>query len=455
LRNFRFLVLPISPVFGERQQIVDTDLPGAVRLADWPGPLVIAELIGRSEAAVGYSYHLFISALASGVPVFTSQNMFEGKYTALEDFETIFVLPGEGEPDIDWFLARVGRTQPSAAARATCEPLCNHWNRIAEALRAEPTATSPVLNRFWQSLPALLEDAPSAAAQREAAQLQAKLDDTGRQLTAARAGLSTRDARIADIMASRSWRLTAPLRFVGRHLRRQKTRRVMNLTNIRHHQLETRPYRWAAIPDLFSADDASRLAATYPCDHFKLVADHDGEKEYEYEARALVGMSADVITNPDDLSDAWRALAIDLLSPEYREAMSILTGYDLSQAPMEANVFHYGPGGSLGAHRDLPDKLVTHVLYFNRSWNSADGGCLRILRSADPADLVAEIPPIVGYSSVIVRSENSWHAVSRVAAGAATSRRSVTVTFYRPGSVSTMWPPRDTTPLHRYRAADL
>ena len=97
---------------------------------------------------------------------------------------------------------------------------------------------------------------------------------------------------------------------------------------------------------------------------------------------------------------------------------------------------------------------MTHVLYFNRSWNSADGGCLSILRSADPADLVAEIPPIVGNSSVLVRSDNSWHAVSRVAKNSASSRRSVTVTFYPPGSVSSMWPPGDTTPLHRYGAAD-
>jgi hypothetical protein len=27
----------------------------------------------------------------------------------------------------------------------------------------------------------------------------------------------------------------------------------------------------------------------------------------------------------------------------------------------------------------------------------------------------------------------------------------MTITFYRPGSVSTMWPPGDATPLHAYR----
>jgi SM-20-related protein len=230
---------------------------------------------------------------------------------------------------------------------------------------------------------------------------------------------------------------------------------MINLDRIRHHRLESDPYEWTAIKDLFASDDSARLATTFPCDHFKLVAGYGGEKDYAYDARSLIGMGADVITHPADLSDAWHALALDLLSPGYRAAMTALSGCDLVHASMEANVFHYGPGNSLGAHRDLPEKLVTHVLYFNRSWNRADGGCLRILRSADPADLVAEIAPIVGHSSVVVRSECSWHAVSPVINGSAQSRRSITVTFYRPGSVSTMWPPEDTTPLHRYHAADL
>jgi Rps23 Pro-64 3,4-dihydroxylase Tpa1-like proline 4-hydroxylase len=92
---------------------------------------------------------------------------------------------------------------------------------------------------------------------------------------------------------------------------------------------------------------------------------------------------------------------------------------------MEVNVFHYGPGGSLGPHRDLPEKLITHVLYFNRSWNNADGGCLCILRSQNPKHLVSEVPPLIGHSAVIVRSEHSWHAVSPVVNHSAHSRRSV------------------------------
>jgi hypothetical protein len=110
----------------------------------------------------------------------------------------------------------------------------------------------------------------------------------------------------------------------------------------------------------------------------------------------------------------------DFLSLEYRNALSALTGCDLSDLPLEVNIFHYGPGASLGAHADLPDKVVTHVLYFNDTWDPDNGGCLSILREKDKSTVVAQIPPLAGNSVVLVRSDNSWHAVSRVVNGCRT-----------------------------------
>jgi SM-20-related protein len=230
---------------------------------------------------------------------------------------------------------------------------------------------------------------------------------------------------------------------------------MIDLPQISRHTLQTEPFAWAEIGNLYSPRNAAALAASFPCDHFKTVMSYGGEKDYEYEARALIAMGADTISQAETLSEAWLSLARGLLSPAYRIAMSLLTGRDLTAAPLEVNVFHYGPGACLGPHPDLTDKLVTHVLYFNQSWNRADGGCLNILRSADAADMAAEVLPIVGNSVVLVRSENSWHAVSRVVDGCHRSRRSLTATFYQHGSVSSMWPPGDTTPLHNYQAADL
>jgi len=52
-----------------------------------------------------------------------------------------------------------------------------------------------------------------------------------------------------------------------------------------------------------------------------------------------------------------------------------------------------------------------------------------------------------------VRSDDSWHAVSRVVKDSHVSRRSLTATFYREGSVSSMWPPGELHSLHSYQPA--
>jgi Rps23 Pro-64 3,4-dihydroxylase Tpa1-like proline 4-hydroxylase len=227
---------------------------------------------------------------------------------------------------------------------------------------------------------------------------------------------------------------------------------MIDRSRIAASQLEATPYRWAAIDRLFSPQDAAALAATFPDDHFKRLAAYDGQKVFDYEIRCLVRQGETSVFRASRLSDAWRALANDLLSPGYRAAMSSLTGLDLTDAPLELNVFRYPPGASHGAHPDHRDKIVTHVLYFNASWNDADGGCLTILRSSDPADVARNVSPRVGNSAVLVRSDDSWHAVSRVAEHCHESRRSLTATFYRPGTVSMVWPSWHQLLLHHYPA---
>jgi Rps23 Pro-64 3,4-dihydroxylase Tpa1-like proline 4-hydroxylase len=445
-RGFQFLALPIGPVLGDHPAILEEDFPEIVRLPTWPHPLLLAELIGNAEAVVGHSYHLAITALTSGVPVFTPQDLSVGKYSALLDFEALYQLDADREPDPDWFLSRVGRAAPAAAVEARLAPLHDHWDRVAAALDDGPRATQPALGRFWQSLPGLLEEREEARDRQ-----RQRIAESSRLLIVARHEITARDQQVAALYNSTSWKLTSPLRFFGRTLRGNGARRNMiNLNQISQHKLETEPYRWARIDGLFSPTDAKALATTYPHDHFKRLSAHGGEKDYEYEARSLIRMGAATPSFPNEMSAAWRSFAEDLLSPAYRNAMSFLTGCDLSDSPLEVNVFHYGPGASLGAHPDLADKIITHVFYFNESWNPKEGGCLSILRSSDARDIVAEVPPLVGTSAVIVRSDNSWHAVAPVVNGSQVSRRSVTVTFYRPGSVSSMWPPDDATPLHRY-----
>jgi hypothetical protein len=231
-------------------------------------------------------------------------------------------------------------------------------------------------------------------------------------------------------------------------------RRMIDFKRFNPELLASQPYRWAFVDRLFSPADALDLVNTFPRDHFKTVKGYDGEKGYEYESRSLVMMGANVASRPEYLSVSWRRLAEDLVSNDYREAMSRLTGMDLSTLPVEINVFHYGRSAWLGPHVDLHDKLVTHVLYFNDAWNESDGGCLTILRSGDMNDAEKVILPLIGNSVVLVRSDNSWHAVSRVRDECRLSRRSLALTFYRPGSPSTMWPTGEAARLHAYCGED-
>src|SRR5579859_6442655 len=189
---------------------------------------------------------------------------------------------------------------------------------------------------------------------------------------------------------------------------------MINLSRIRDHKLSRNPYDWASIDGLYSPQDGAELAKTYPTDCFKTMIGSDGEKGWSYESRCLLGLGSSMASHPEGLSLAWRELARDLASTEYREAMSKLTGIDLMDLWLEANVYHFGPGAWMGPHLDLKNKVVTQVLYFNQTWDRADGGSLAILRSSDMADEAAEILPNVGNCAVLVRSEKSWHAVKPV-----------------------------------------
>ncbi|HLG14271.1 MAG TPA: polysaccharide pyruvyl transferase family protein [Blastocatellia bacterium] len=248
LRDFRFLVLPMGPVLGDHESIVGDDLPGLVRLPTWPHPLVLAELISQAAAVVGLSYHMSITALACGVPVFTSADLAVGKYTALSDFETVYALPAETTTDAQQFTARLGKTAPSAKARAALDQLSYHWDRIATIIREGETPTDGALNRFWQTLPGLLETAATRyddvvrasesrsaelqrridAQQAEAssalemlnAERQGRIDELHRLLALARAEIVARDDRIAGLYESPSWKVTAPARFLMRNLKR-------------------------------------------------------------------------------------------------------------------------------------------------------------------------------------------------------------------------------------------
>lgn len=231
-KGIRFLILPIGPVLGDNETVIGDGLPNSAHLPSWPHPLLLAELISHAEAVAGHSYHLAITALACGVPVFSSADLSVGKYTALSEFETIFPLPVEREEEPHRFLARLGKRSPSLAAQKVLEVLDEHWDRIAEIIREGKVDTQPTLSRFWQTLPNLLESASEnvekqkgdhaallAAIAEQSAAYQAERVTHRQQIEKLKSELYLAHSRITALYGSRSFRLTAPLRHIVRRLK--------------------------------------------------------------------------------------------------------------------------------------------------------------------------------------------------------------------------------------------
>ena len=414
--------------------------------ADWLPPRLIAEIIARSEFLFASSLHACITALSYGVPAARPVSRLDRKMELLDGFEGI--APIEDEEAIARLIRAGRRLEPRVLD--FCDRLDDHWDRVADAvLRPRRRDTAPCIG---------VTSARSRGAGAIVRPAMRAFEEGRMALRIRRAALSEHILGWMDKAreASRGLSQARPgqRRNAGSEAHRPPpSAPILNLDLIGRRPMNGAPYRWAAIDGLFSADDAARLAAAFPTDRFRDVAGHDGEKGFQYAARSLIHMGASEPSHPSGLDPSWLALAGDLLSPEYRDALSRTSGLDLSAADMEANVVHYGPGAWLGPHVDLKEKILTHIFYFNTGWDPDEGGCLNILASKDPDDLVAEIQPLVGNSSLLVRSDRSWHSVSPVASGCATSRRSLNVIFHLPGSVSTMWPPRRRVRLRDYTAA--
>ena len=230
-QDYQFLVVPIGPVLGDDPSVIAGRLPGAITLSFWPEPLLMAEIISQAQAVIGHSYHLAITALAFGVPVFCSADLTTGKYTALAGFDSLHALPDPATIDPQWFVARLGKTRPSLAAQAAADQLVDHWDRVAAIIRQGKTSSQPVLGAFLQHLPNLLE---AAAEGREPALAESSIKPVvpepgtlepppnlaqQQRIVQLSQQLALSDARMLELQNSNSFRMTAPLRSIARGIR--------------------------------------------------------------------------------------------------------------------------------------------------------------------------------------------------------------------------------------------
>lgn len=423
------VLLALGPTHGDGEVLRELAerLDGPTWLLPDPTVVEVVAVLGAAELAVSSSYHATLVATTLGVPALT---FFHYHHQPAKSHDLAALLgrerwlldrPSDIVGAVDAVRAGDGRPDHSRVA-ALQRAARAHFERVAEVVTAPARPAADLAER--DSAHAHLVESLQAARRQEArqrAELTLLQDHHDRTVARAR----DREALY--------WR-------VSDRAARGSDHSILDLDALGSATLDERPYRWGHVGPLFSPTDAARLSATVPLIGAEERADSDGRRAWSYFVRPLVAMGGSNGVRPHELDPAWRALADDLGGPRYRAVVSRLTGVDLSELDLEANVFFYPQGGYQEPHPDLPEKVVTHVLWFNEGWEAHFGGCLRILNSHDPDDLHCELLPSLGWSAVFVRSEYSWHSVTAVADDAPLGRRAVVATFYRPGSTSTMWP---------------
>ena len=207
---------------------------------------------------------------------------------------------------------------------------------------------------------------------------------------------------------------------------------MLDLTSLAGAEIHDTPWRWGYLDRIFSSrDDAAKLAADFPESGFRWFCRTDGPKQFRYWGRFLVEPDATAVHDPRELGAGWLDFANELLSDGYRAAVGSAIGEDLSDAVMEATFWRYEPGCWFTGHTGSAARIVNQVFYFNPEWPPDWGGYLRVLHGPGMADVATELAPLLGRSALIVRSDDSWHAIPPVTTAAPRSRQTVVVSFLR------------------------
>lgn len=106
---------------------------------------------------------------------------------------------------------------------------------------------------------------------------------------------------------------------------------------------------------------------------------------------------------------AFGRLVEALRSPAFAALIGEKLGLALADLPLMITVRGRCAARDGRAHTDSKDKVATGLLYLNGSEWTGQGGRLRLLRSRDLSDVLAEIPPVGGSLVAFRRTDASWH----------------------------------------------
>lgn len=198
------------------------------------------------------------------------------------------------------------------------------------------------------------------------------------------------------------------------------------------------PFHWGELQKIWQdAALANRLADEFPTEGFNFRQRNGG---YFYR-RTIIPLGSSGVTQPATLTDTWQAMCGELVSEDFRTAMSHFCATDLSEFPMEAVAFRGGKDTHYLPHVDASLRRGFRlIIYFNAHWERDWGGLLRILDPSDRHDARHVMLPVIGNATVIIRDgiyEDTWHEVTRLCTTGSVTRNTLNVTYYCPGTTST------------------
>ncbi len=147
------------------------------------------------------------------------------------------------------------------------------------------------------------------------------------------------------------------------------------------------PFEYLVLPGFVKADARERVNAAFP----------RVERPGSFPLSEL------------DFEADFAQLMDELNGQPMRDAFEQKFGVDLAGRPTMITVRGRAGQKDGRIHTDTASKIITVLIYMNSRWE-ADGGRLRLLRSADDLDdVILEVPPEEGTLLAFRRSDNSFH----------------------------------------------
>lgn len=166
---------------------------------------------------------------------------------------------------------------------------------------------------------------------------------------------------------------------------------LINLDALHRAQLQADPFDHLVVPGFIERDSLARINADYP--PIESAANH-----------ALENLS---------YGPAFGELMEELQGPAFAAALGEQFDMDLASLPTTVTVRRFCERTDGNIHTDHKSKVITVLVYFNPSWEHADGQ-LRLLRSQDDIeDYAAQVPPLGGTLLAFRRTDHSWHGHTR------------------------------------------